>query len=133
MDHRYRITDSKTGSAAINASLTITGPVLTWLLVNDRGQMQIAIAPTLLTTARNWFWISLIKQFLDGDDEIAYLSTSKELDWIRQNGDRVEQLFSDPSTLDSTCAKLAALRRVNADRYWSRWREEQGLEGPGGS
>jgi len=125
LDPRYRITDSETSGA--NASLTVTGPVLTWLLVNDRGQMQISLAPTCLATPRNWFWISLIRQYLDDDTEIEYLSAPDEIGWMSQNQARVEQLFADPATLEATCDNLKALRRDNANKYWSHWREEQGL------
>jgi hypothetical protein len=127
LDPRYRITDSETGGDTINASLTLTGPSFTWLLVNDRGQMQLSLAPTRLATDRNWFWVSLIKQYMDNDDEIDYLSAPEEIRWMRENGDRVEQLFSDDSTIETTCDNLKALRRTNANKYWSRWREQQGL------
>jgi hypothetical protein len=62
LDPRYRITDSKTGGDTINASLTVTGPDFTWMLVNDRGQMELSLAPTSLATPRNWFWVSLVRQ-----------------------------------------------------------------------
>ena len=127
LDPRYRITDSKTEGDAINASLTVSGPILTWLLANDRDQMQISIAPTRLATARNWFWVSLIKQYVDKEPAINYLSALDEIDWIRQNEPRVEQLFSDPSALETICDELKALRRANANNYWSQWRKEQGL------
>jgi hypothetical protein len=126
LDPRYRITDSKTGSARINASLTVTGPVITWLIVNDRGQMQISIAPTALPSPRNWFWVSLIKQYVNNEAEIHYLSAEDEIEWIRQNMERVENLFANPSTLEDECDKLKALRRENADKYWSQPRGHSG-------
>ncbi|HWX99573.1 MAG TPA: hypothetical protein VNY55_06760 [Mycobacterium sp.] len=128
LDPRYRITDSKTRGD--NASLTITGPDLIWHVANDRGQMQLSITPTRLATARNGFWVSLIKQYVDGDEEIHYLSALDEIRWMRENGNRVEQLFSDASTIETTCEDLKVLRRANADKYWSRWREQQGLSEP---
>jgi len=69
LDPRYRITDSTTAGETIKASLTITGPVLTWLLVNDRGQMQISLAPTHSVTAPDSFWVSLIRQYVDVDPD----------------------------------------------------------------
>jgi hypothetical protein len=126
LDPQYRITDSKTGNARINASLTVTGPVITWLIVNDRGQMQISVAPTSLATPRNWFWVSLIKQYVNKEAEIHYLSAEDEVDWVRQNLSRVEELFSDPATLEAECDKLKALRRDNADKYWSQSRDGRG-------
>ena len=37
----YRITNSKTSSAnAVNASITVTGPDVSWHIANDCGQMR---------------------------------------------------------------------------------------------
>lgn len=128
LDPRYRITDSSTsGVATNNASLRLTGPILSWSLTNDKGQIVLHVAPTELATASNWFRVSLIKQYLDNDDEIEYLPAADEIGWVRENGGRLEQLFADGSKLESTYDKLGALRRSNANKYWSRWREEQGL------
>jgi hypothetical protein len=128
LDPRYRITNSSTsGVASNNASLTITGPVLSFSLTNDRGQFLLGVAPTALATPDNWFAVSLIKQYLDGRDEIEYPSAADEVEWLRENGERVEDLFSAISELDDTCEKLRTLRRSNSDKYWTHWREQQGL------
>jgi len=94
LDSQYRITDSKTGGDAANASLTVTGPVLTWFLTNDRGQMQLSVGPTHSLTPRNWFWPSLIKQYLDRDSTIEYLPVQKEIEWVRRHIQDIERLFS---------------------------------------
>jgi hypothetical protein len=120
LDPRYRITNSKTGNATINGSLTVTGPIITWLVVNDRGQMQISLAPTCLASPRNWFWVSLIKQYINHEPEIEYLSATDEVEWMRQNAARVEELFSGSSTVANVCEELKELRRANADKYWSQ-------------
>jgi len=128
LDPRYRITDSSTGGVATNnASLRLTGPILSWSLTNDKGQILLHVAPTELAAASNWFRVSLMKQYLDNDDEIEYLPAADEIGWVRENSGRLEQLFADDSKLESTCDKLGALRRSNANKYWSRWREEQVL------
>ena len=127
LDPRYRITDSEAATDRVNASLTVTGPTLTWALTNERGQMQIAVAPTHLLAPRNWFWVSLIKQYLDKEAEIQYLPAPDEAHWMRENGGRVEQLFSDASTLEAICDEIKVLRRANANSYWSTWRKQQGL------
>ncbi|MBW0014980.1 hypothetical protein [Mycobacterium sp.] len=128
LDSRYHITNSSTsGAASINASLTITGPILTWDLTNDRGQFLLSVAPTVLATADNWFTVSLIKQYLNGQDELDYLSAEDEIAWFRENGQQVEELFSDGSKMETVCETLRSLRRSNADRYWTQWREQQGL------
>lgn len=126
LDPRYRITDSETASDGVNASLTVTGPTLTWALTNERGQIQIAVAPTRLLNPRNWFWISLIKQYLGKEPQIQYLPPAEEAGWMRENADRVEQLLSDTSTLEAVCDEIKALRRANANTYWSTWRDKQG-------
>lgn len=128
LDPRYHITNSSTGgTASINASLTITGPILTWDLANDRGQLLLNVAPTALATADNWFTVSLIKQYLNRQDEIEYSSAADEIAWFRENSQRVEDLFSDRSEIETACETLRSLRRSNADKYWAQWREQQGL------
>ena len=116
---KYHITNSKTsGANAINASITVTGPEMSWLIANDRGQMQLSLSPTQLQSPENWFWISLLRQYLDGRDEIQYLSAVEELRWVRDNEQRLTNLFSDHSTVESVCEELRALRRSNAEKYW---------------
>ncbi|GAA1699865.1 hypothetical protein MMUR_26400 [Mycolicibacterium murale] len=52
----YHITNSKTsGANAINASIMVAGPEVSWLIANDRGQMQLSISPTRLQSPENWF------------------------------------------------------------------------------
>ena len=80
--------------------------------------MQLSLAPTRLQSPENWFWVSLIRQYLDGHDEIEYLSAADELRWARDNEQRTTALFSDHSTIESVCEELRALRRSNAEKYW---------------
>jgi len=128
LDPRYHITDSRTrGLETIDASLRLTGPILSWNLSNDRGQFEITVAPTGQATTENWFWVSLVKQYLDGADEIEYFSPEEEIKWVGENSSRVEQLFSDSSGLDAICESLRTLRQSNSDRYWTRWRQQEGL------
>jgi len=114
LDSRYRITDSKTDG--VNASLTVTGPNLTWSVANDREQIQLSIGPTCLPG--NGFWISLIKQYLDASEEIQYLPAAEEIAWARENIDQIDQLFSATSNLESTCGALRGLLRANAEKQW---------------
>jgi hypothetical protein len=114
LDSRYRLSDSKTDG--VNASLTVTGPNLTWSIVNDRGQIQLAIVPTNMPG--NGFWISLIKQYLSGSEDIHYLSAVEEIEWARVNIRRIDELFSVTSDLESTCGTLRALMRSNAEKQW---------------
>jgi hypothetical protein len=114
LDSRYRFTDSN--SNGVNASLTVTGPNFTWTIVNDRGQIHLSIAPT--TRPGNGFWISLIKQYLDGSQDIQYLPATEEAKWARENINQIEQIFSARSDLESTCGALHALLRSNAEKQW---------------
>ncbi len=128
LDPRYHITDSNNrGLPTIDAAMRLTGPILSWYLANNRGQMELTVAPTLLITPDNWFWVSLVKQYLNGNDEIEYSSAPAEIEWVRENGGRIEELFSDVATLETTCETLRALRQSNSDRYWGRWRQQEGL------
>lgn len=111
---RYRFTDSKTDG--VNASLTVTGPNVTWSIVNDREQIQLSVGPTGLPG--NGFWISLIKQYIDGSEDIQYLPALAEIEWARVNIDQIDQLFLTTSDLKVTCGELRALLRSNAEKQW---------------
>ena len=113
-DPRYRFTDSRTDG--MSASLTVTGPTLTWLIAIEKGQPQLSISPTRLTD--NGYWISLIRQYIHGHEEIQYLPASEEIEWARENIGQIEQLFSDAPNLEATCDKLRDLLRSNAEKQW---------------
>lgn len=115
LDARYRITNSKAGGGA-NAALTVTGPDLTWHISSDRGIFQLSIVPTRYP--RDGFGISLIKQYLEGKDDIHYLSAAEEVEWVRVHLERIEQLLSDSSSIESTFHELSTLSRANADKEW---------------
>ena len=113
-DSRYRFTDSSTDGT--NASLTVTGPDLTWLIAMEKGQPQLSISPTRLP--EQGYWISLIRQYIYGNDDIHYLPANEEIEWARANIRDIEELVSDTSNLEGTCNKLQSLLRSNAEKEW---------------
>ncbi|GAA4537647.1 hypothetical protein GCM10023161_14850 [Mycobacterium paraffinicum] len=119
LDSRYRITDSATsGNPTINASLTIAGPSLTCHISNDRGQIGVTFAPTKSTEVPdNWFRASLIRQYLDNYDETNTVSSEAMAAWIRDNLERIEDLFSDAKA-DGSCKELLNLAKLLADKYF---------------
>jgi hypothetical protein len=119
LDSNYRITDSTTsGNPLINASLKLVGPVIAWDLSNDRGQIRFVIAPTKSSkTPENWFRVPLIRQYLDGYDEMNYASPEETVVWARENLPRLEQLFSDPET-DRSCQELHNFAKALAVKYF---------------
>ncbi len=62
--------------------------------------------------------MSLIRQYLEGHQDIEYLSATDEISWFAQNRQRVTELLSDSGTIEATCAKLQDLKRSNADKEW---------------
>ena len=119
LDPRYRITNSRTsGVATIDAGLTLTGPVLSWSLHNNRGRLGFGVAPTqLAATPDNWFRISIIRQYLDGYDETNVVAPAATVAWTRDNLGRIEELFSEAST-DRSCRALIALEESLANKYF---------------
>lgn len=113
-DPHYRFTDSQTDG--VNASITVTGANVTWLIAVDRGKIQLSVASTLLPG--RGFWISLVRQYLNSSDNITYLSAFQETEWARENKEELEQLFGNSGELEATCAKLVALLRSNAEKEW---------------
>ena len=116
-DPVYRITDSRTGTEA-NAAMTVTGPVLVWSITIDRGQFGVTVGPAEKPEASDTFWISLLRQYVENHASIDYLSALNEVQWTRENLDRVVRLFDDPHTAGAAREDLRALRRANALKEW---------------
>lgn len=119
LDPHYRITDSSTtGVATSDASLTLTSPTTSWQITNDRGQVLFSVAPTKLASEpRNWYRLSIIRQFLDNYDEVHTVSLSQTVTWVRDNRARIDELFSDTAAPES-CHTLTALENTSAEKYW---------------
>jgi hypothetical protein len=118
LDPRYKITDSTTsGSATNNAAITLTGPTISWQIANDRGQILFDAAPTTSRSPENWFRVSIIREYLDSFDERGHASPAETAAWIRDNGERIESLFSDARVAES-CRALTALEEAKANEYW---------------
>ncbi|MGB3473215.1 MAG: hypothetical protein WBA69_00345 [Mycobacterium sp.] len=114
LDPKYRITNSTTtGSRAENASLRVTGETTSWQLINDRGQIYVAVAPTRLDTVDNWFRLTTIRQYLDGVEEHTTVLTDELAAWLTDNISRVEALFDD-SIVEASCKALIALEELKA-------------------
>lgn len=114
----YRITNCRTsGSDTINASLTLTGTILSWQIANDRGQILFDVAPTKLRPPDNWFRVPIVREYLDGYDETNVVSPAEAASWGRDNVRRIEDLFTDPSAAQS-CKALAAPEGANTLKYW---------------
>ena len=119
MDARYRITDSRTsGAPTIDAGLTLTGPDISWIIGNNRGQIDFSVAPTKLAKSPdNWSRVSLIRQYLDDYDETNAVSPEATVAWIRDNLGRIEELFTDAKAARS-CEELIALAKSLAIKYF---------------
>ena len=119
LDPRYRITDSSsTGSATENASLRLTGDVLSWRLTNDRGKIRLVVAPTNLENSENWFRITSVRQFLDHKEEQDTMLTDELASWLSVNINRVLDLFVNDSIAASSCAALIALEEAKANKLF---------------
>ena len=113
----YRISDSSTtGSSTADASIVISGPNLAWRLVNNRGRFQIALAPNNLISRENWFWLSVVRQYLDGDEDTA-LDAAGIL-WLRDNLGRIEELFADEAAAVRSLDELRGLEDAIAERLF---------------
>jgi len=114
LDPKYRVTDSRTtGSSTENASLRLTGDATSWQVINDRGQIYVAVSPTRLEAVENWFRLTSIRQYLDGTEEVSTLLTDDLAAWLEQNISRVEGLFADPIA-QASCRDLIALEESMA-------------------
>ena len=119
LDPAYRITDSSTAvSATGNASLRLTGDILSWRLTNDRGQIRLVVAPTKLETSEKWFRITSVRQYLDREEEHGTMLTDDLASWLSNNINRVLDLFTDDSIAASSCAALIALEEAKANKIF---------------
>jgi hypothetical protein len=118
LNTKYRITDSSTdGVATNNASLRLTGPSASFWLSNDRGQISCDVAPTKADSPKNWFRITIVRQFLDGFEETKVVPREETAGWIRDNLSRIEALFAN-DTVSNSCEKISALEKAMADKYF---------------
>jgi hypothetical protein len=119
LDPTYRITDSSsTGSATENASLRLTGDILSWRLTNDRGQIRLVVAPTKLETSENWFRITSVRQYLDHEEEHGTMLTAELASWLSISINRILDLFANDSIAATSCAALIALEEAKADKLF---------------
>ncbi|WP_231989300.1 hypothetical protein [Mycobacterium sp. 852002-51613_SCH5001154] len=106
------------GDPTINASLTLADPSLSWDISNDRGQIGVTFAPTKSAAVPdNWFRASLIRQYVDNYDETNTVSPGAIVAWIRENLERIEDLFSDAKA-DGSCDEVLNLAKLLADKYF---------------
>lgn len=118
LDPRYRITDSSTrGIPEIDASISFSSEQLKWDIINDRGSIYFAAVP-VFQNGSDWFALSLVRQYLEGGDDIGASTPAEQAQWLSANLYEVEQLFADKSTSTRVCDELAALRRSNSSKKW---------------
>jgi hypothetical protein len=119
LDPTYRITDStSTGSAATNASLRMTGEILSWRLNNDRGQIRLVVGPTTSESAENWFRLTSIRQHLDGIEEHGTMLTDELASWLNLNVERIEDLFANETIAAQSCEAIIAIEEAKATKLF---------------
>lgn len=114
----YRIIDSRhRGIAEIDASISFSNGLMRWDVTNDRGQYDLVVSPAVDARQEDFFWISLIRQYLDGGDDRRG-ALDDLIGWLNANFTRIEQLFSDGPTAIRVCDELVALKKANAYKNW---------------
>ncbi|WP_139829593.1 hypothetical protein [Mycobacterium gastri] len=128
LDPQYQITDSSASGVAMNnAYLMLTGPVMSWQLTDSRSRSDVAqYRATQAVISDHWYTVSLLKQYLNGNDKSEHRSAADEFKWLGVNRDRVEQLFSEAHTIDTICETLRTLAPTQIDTGHSEG-EEKGL------
>jgi hypothetical protein len=69
-----------------------------------------------LLSRENWFWLSVIRQYLDGDEDTVL--DDGGVTWLRSNIARIEQLFADRMIAARSCETLNALKEAIAVRLF---------------
>lgn len=115
----YRFIDSSSrGFADSDASISLSNDSLRWDITNDRGQVDMILTPLRYATEENHFWLSLVRQYIEGGDDTAQGSAVELANWLTENLGRIEQLFVDESKAPRVCQELVALRLANARKNW---------------
>ncbi|MEW2479667.1 hypothetical protein AB0876_08730 [Mycobacterium sp. NPDC049093] len=115
----YRFTDSSSrGIADIDASITLSSESLRWDITNDRGLVEMILTPLRYPSEENHFWLSLLRQYLEGGDDSTQGSAVELAAWLTVNLARIEQLFTDPANAPRVCEELVQLRLANARKNW---------------
>ena len=115
----YRFTDSShRGLADIDASVTLSGDTLRWDVTNDRGQFDLLVVPLRPEGNTRGYWLSLIRQYLEGGADTDQGTILSQLNWLQDNLNRVEALFADDAKTEKVCAELESLKRLNSYKNW---------------
>lgn len=116
----HRFIDSRSsGHESINAWIVIQGPQMKWMLSNDRGQVRLSVTPAIDIANSHWYGLTKVQQLLEGGPEIAPTMLNRSnSQWLRENMNRVEELFSDEPRARATCAALEDILTANAEARW---------------
>jgi len=85
--------------------------------VRDRGQIFLDFQPTSKKSKRDWFSIDIVKQLVTGKIEPSAELDSEKAEFLKNNLDKIEQLFST-ANMESTIKNLRELERARAKRLF---------------
>jgi len=115
--NQFRFVDSHSSESFGNALLVLEHEDLRVQFVRDRGQIFLDFQPTSKKSKRDWYSIDIVKQLVTGKIEPSAEMDSEKAEFLKNNLDKIEQLFST-ANMESTIKKLRELERARAKRLF---------------
>ena len=115
--NQFQIIDSGSSESFGNAFLILERGDLRLQFLKDRDQIFLDFQPSSKKGNLNWYSIDIVKQMITSEIEPSAELISRNLEFLKTNLDKIEQLFSK-TNVDNTIKKLKQLERERAKRLF---------------
>ena len=115
--YHFRIIETESSESFGNALVILNHKDLLLKIVKDRDQIFLDFQPSSKKGKFNWFSIDIVKQMITGKIEPSAEMNSKNIEFLKNNLDKITQIFSKESTPD-TIQELKKLERERAKRLF---------------
>lgn len=115
--NQFQIIDSSSSESFGNAFLILERGDLRLQFIKDRDQIFLDFQPSSRKGKLNWYSIDIVKQMITGEIETSAEIISRNIEFLKNNLDKIEQLFSK-TYVEDTIKKLKKLERERAKRLF---------------
>ena len=115
--YSFRIIESQSSESFGNALIILEYEDLLLKIVKDRDQIFLDFQPASKKGKLNWFSIDIVKQMITGKIEPSAEMNPKNTEFLKNNLDKITQIFSKEST-PNTIQELKKLERERAKRLF---------------
>ena len=115
--YQFQLIESQSSESFGNALVILKHEELLIKIVKDRDQIFLDFQPASKKGKLNWFSIDIVKQMITGKIEPSAEMNPKNTEFLKNNLDKITQIFSKESTPD-TIQELKKLERERAKRLF---------------